>query len=365
MIQEGELVFIYVSDIGGEVQPKDLEGRLQEYGKAYRERVTGSSWVEEGVRIAAKDAVEVCGIKCCVEIKVFSVGGILVRINVPVKNKGFSEALEIISRAEDGVAAVRGASVPMADYARDLAHRIKEDIKPFITSPYASVDYEERYRLIVVKEGNRDLIGKSRKEIVGLLRKEPFERLCMDEVDEIVGNRYAYRDNFFIADFRGAFGFVKNMEAFPVSRAVELYLLQKLQLRVYDSLLDDMLGKSYDILARAESKADRELGEKINEIHLLRLELLEIVSAMKVARGSPRARIFSSLCQTLGEVFELQDLVDSVTRKLDRLGEIYTMVYDSLQNTRFIKMDRTMLMLEAIIVVLIAIEIVLVLSGKF
>jgi len=40
------------------------------------------------------------------------------------------------------------------------------------------------------------------------------------------------------------------------------------------------------------------------------------------------------------------------------------MVYDSLQNTRFIRMDRTMRMLEGIIVVLIVIEIILVLIGK-
>jgi hypothetical protein len=57
-------------------------------------------------------------------------------------------------------------------------------------------------------------------------------------------------------------------------------------------------------------------------------------------------------------------LANSVTRKLDRLGEVYTMVYDSPQNTRFIRMDRTMLMLEGIIVVLIVIEIILVLVGK-
>lgn len=170
MIQEGELVFIYVSDIGGEVQPKDLEGRLGEYGRACREKVPGASWIEEGVRIVAKDAVEVFGIKSSVEIKVFSIGGILVRINVPVRNRDFAQTLEIISRAEgddgggsgsgsgnvgsSGVLAVvsQGASsstsssstsssttIPMAEFARDLARRIKEDIKPFITRDRKSV----------------------------------------------------------------------------------------------------------------------------------------------------------------------------------------------------------------------------------
>lgn len=380
IIRECELAFIYVSDIGGEVQPKELEGKLGEYGKTFREKAPGPSWIEEGIRVAAKDAVEVLGIKSDVEIKVFSIGGILVRINVPVRDMAPAQVLEFISRAEDDdyskaiVAPSAGpsssftdagaATATLAGYARNLACKVREDIKPFITSQYTRVDYEERYRVVLVRDGDRDAIEKSKKEIVGLIRKEPFERLCMEEVDEIAANSYAFRDNFFVADVRGAFGFVKNVDAFPVPRAVELCLLEKLQLRVYDSLLDDMLGKSYDILAKAESKADRELGERINDIHLMRLELLEIVSAMKAAKGSPRARAFSSLYDTLGEVFELQDMVDSVTRKLDRLGEIYTMVYDSLQNTRFIKMDRTMLMLEAIIVALIAIEIILILAGK-
>jgi hypothetical protein len=48
---------------------------------------------------------------------------------------------------------------------------------------------------------------------------------------------------------------VNSIETFPVLRAVELFLLQKLELRVYDFLLDGMLEKSYDILSKAESKA--------------------------------------------------------------------------------------------------------------
>ena len=78
----------------------------------------------------------------------------------------------------------------------------------------------------------------------------------------------------------------------------------------------------------------------------------------------PKTRVFHSLSETIGDVFEIHDLATSVTRKLDRLEEIYTAVYDSLQNTRFIRMDRTMLMLESIIVVLIVVEIVLALVRK-
>jgi hypothetical protein len=375
MIDTGEIVFMYCFDIGGEVQPKDLDAKLTEYGKTSRERVSGSTWIEDGIRVAVKNPIEIAEEKCAVEFKVFSIGGLLVSIKASIKNKDFAQTLETISKLEDAkITAMQGKSIAtiartttitMADFAKNLAVRIKEDIKPFITGQYPGPDYEERYRLIIVRQGDRDaIVEKSKNEIVGLIRKEPFEALDMEEVDEIVDNRYAYRDDFFIADVRGAFGFVRNLEVFPIMRAAELYLMQKLELRVYDSILDDMLGKSYDILAKAESKASRELGERINDIHLMRLELLEIVSAMKVPRGGHRARIFYSLCETLEEVFEAQDLVESVTRKLDRLGEIYTMVYDSLQNTRFMRMDRTMLMLEGIIVVLIVIEIILVLVGK-
>jgi predicted house-cleaning noncanonical NTP pyrophosphatase (MazG superfamily) len=374
MIRQGELVFMYFFDIGGEVQPKELEEKLTEYGKACRERVSGSSWIEDGIRVSANDPIEILGEKCGIEFKVFSIGGLLVKITVPIKNKNFAQTLEIISKTEDdriipvkesGSDYASTTTTTMADFAKTLADKIREDIKAFITSQYTSPDYQEWYRLILVREGDgREILGNSKKEIVGLIRKEPFDRLCIEEVEEIVSNRYSYRDDFFIADIRGAFALVKNLEAFPVSRAVELYLLQKLQLRVYDSLLDDMLGKSYDILQKAESKANRELGERINDIHLMRLELLEIVSAMRVTKGSLRTRIFYSLCETIEEVFEVQDLANSVTRKIDRLGEVYTMVYDSLQNTRFIRMDRTMRMLEGIIVVLIVIEIILVLIGK-
>lgn len=363
MIRAGALIFLHFFDIGGEIEPKGIEklqSRLSKYGKVCLENRPGASWIEDGVRIAVKDMVEVLGEKSCTEVKIFTIGGILVKITLPVKDKDFRQVLEFLSMAEAGVVK-QDTTIPMADYAKDLAEKMKEEIRSLLSSQYANVDYTERYRVIIAGEGERELMEKSRNEIAGLIRKEPFERLGKEEVEEIVSSRYTYRDNFLIADTRGAFAFVKNMETFPVLRAVELYLLQKLELRVYDSLLDEMLGKSYAILAKAESKANRELAERINEIHLMRLELLEIVSAMKASRWSPRARVFSSLCERLEEEFEVEELVDSVTRKLDRLGGIYTMVYDSLQSTRLLKMDRTTLMLEAIIVILIIVEIVLVL----
>jgi hypothetical protein len=366
MIREGELIFLHFYDIGGEVKLKEIEKRLQQYGKVRLEQISGSSWIEQGVRITVKDdyAAEVLGKKSPTDVKIFSIGGILVRITVSVREKNLSEVLEIISNAEEKVNVKQNLAIAMADFAKDLANRIKEDIGPLITNQYTNADYEERYRVILVKEGDRDRIEESRKEIAGLIRKELPERISSEEVEEIVGNRYSHRDNFFIADIRGTFAFVKNIEAFPVLRAVEFCILQKLELRIYDSLLDQILEKSYDILEKAESKANRELAEKINDIHLMRLELLEIVSAMKGIRGSPKAMIFSSLVETLDEVLDIDDLADSVTRKLDRLGEIYTMVYESLQNTRFIRMDRTMLVLEGIIVILIVIEIGLILLGR-
>jgi hypothetical protein len=366
LIREGDLVFLHFFDIGGEVELKRLEGlkpKLEEYGKVGLEKLLGASWIEDGMRIAAKEEAKVLGEKIYTEIKIFPIGGVLVKVTLPVKGKDFYQVHELLSKAEEEVVSY-GVTISMAEFAKNLAAKIKEAIRPFTTSQYTTVDYSERYRIIIVRNGDKELIDKSEKEIAGLVRREPFDRLGREEVEEIVSNRYAYRDNFLIADIRGAFAFVNSIETFPVLRAVELFVLQKLELRVYDSLLDEMLEKSYDILSKAESKANRELGERINDIHLLRLELLEIVSAMKDTRGSPRTRVFYSLCETIEEVFEVQDLADSVTRKLDRLGEIYTMVYDSLQNTRFIRMDRAMVMLEAIIVILIVVEIILALAGK-
>jgi hypothetical protein len=363
MIKDGELVFLHFFDVGGEIELKGREPRLEEYGKVRPEHFPGASWIEDSVRIEINESVNILGEKSSVEVKIFSVGGILVKVTMPLKFLDFSQVLDLISRSEDQLTIGEGVVTTMADFAKELADRIKVSIEPFISNKYTSADYMERYRAIIVKEGDKDLIKRSR-EIVGLIRKEPIERLSNDEVSEIVSNRYAFRENFLIADIRGAFAFVKNAETFHVIRMLELCLLQRLELRVYDSLLDDMLGKSYNILEKAESKANREVSERINDIHLMRLELLEIVSAMKGTRGSMRARISSSLRKTIGEELELEDLEDSVTRKLDRLGEIYKMVYDSLQNTRFMRMDRTMLMLESIIVILIVVEIFLSLVGK-
>ena len=366
MIKEGDLVFLYFFDVGGEIELKSLEGlqeKLQKFGRTWIDKVPAASWIEDGMRIALGDSIEIAGEHASTEVKIFPVGCIAVKIAISIKDKDFGQVFDLLSRSEEETSR-QGTCIVMTQFANEIATRIREAIKPLLTSQYAAMDYSERYRIILVRNGDREAIDKSRKEIAGLLRQEPFDKLGKEEVEEILGNRYTYRENFLVADIRGAFAFAKNIDAFPVLRAVEFCLLQKLELRVYDSLLDQMLERSYDILARAESKANRQLGERINEIHLMRLELLEIVSAMKSTRGSAKARVFYSMCETIGELFEIQDLADSVTRKLDRLGEIYTMVYDSLQSTRFIRMDRTMLMLETIIVILIVGEIILALIRK-
>lgn len=363
MIKEGDLVFLHFFDIGGEIELKGRGTMLEKYGTVWLEQTPGASWIEDSIRIEIKEPVEVVGERSYVQVKIFSIGGILVKVTVPLKCMDFPQVFNLLSRAEDRLAIRQGATTSVSEFAKELADRIKREIRSFISNQYTTAGYVERYQVIVVKEGDRDLIQKS-KEMASLIKKEPLERLSKEEVEEIVNNRYVFRDNFLIADTRGALAFIKNAESFPVLRVLELCLLQRLELRVYDSLLDDMLEKSYDILEKAESKANRKVAERINDIHLMRLELLEIVSAMKGTRGSMKSRISFSLRETISEELELEDLADSVTRKLDRLGEIYKMVYDSLQNTRFMRMDRTMLMLESIIVILIIIEIVLLIVGK-
>jgi hypothetical protein len=85
---------------------------------------------------------------------------------------------------------------------------------------------------------------------------------------------------------------------------------------------------------------------------------------MRYIKESIRARVFSDICATIATKFELDDYMHSVSRKLDKLGEIYNMIYDSLQTTRFMRMERAMVLLEGIIVALIVLEILIFFMGK-
>lgn len=185
MIREGDLVFLHFFDIGGEVELEGLEVKLEEYGKAWLEKLPGASWIEEGVRIAVKDVVEVLREKTYTEIKIFSIGGVLVKITLPFKDKDFYQVLELLSQAEEEVVK-QDVIIGMAEFVKDLADRIKETIRPIITSQYATVDYSESYRVIIVRNGDRELIEKSKKDIASLVRREPFDRLSSEEVEEKV-----------------------------------------------------------------------------------------------------------------------------------------------------------------------------------
>jgi hypothetical protein len=321
MIGSGELDFLYLLDIGGEVNPKGLHEKLSKYGQVSIDKISGGSWIEDGVRVSFKNHVRILGLEPIVEAKVFLIGALLVRVVLPIKNMSFQQLLDFISNAEQEVL-VDGSTSNMNDFCLKMSTEIKKTLEPLIINPYSAETHSQSYRLVIANEMDGSLVEKSEREITGILRKEKFDRLSRSEIEDAVGTRYSYRDDLMIADLRGAFAVVKNLENFPVLRALELYLLQKLELRVYDLLLDEMLEKSYSILEKAESRASRELNEHIKDIHLMRLELLGIVSGMRYIKESIRARVFSDICATIATKFELDDYMHSVSRKLDKLGDI-------------------------------------------
>jgi hypothetical protein len=136
---------------------------------------------------------------------------------------------------------------------------------------------------------------------------------------------------------------------------------QLLELRVYDHLLDRELDNIYTgISARTPASLwnVRRYGELATRVMRIVTELTDITekvdNAVKVTEDVYYARIYSKAL----ELFKVKAWELSIRRKLDIASRVYTMLYQEIQNRR-------LEVLELVIVILIAVEIVLFLFMDF
>ncbi len=167
-----------------------------------------------------------------------------------------------------------------------------------------------------------------------------------------------YTDDLVVLTWDRAF-VLEPAQDFDIADVLEVANAQLLVLRYYDTLLDSELPNTFRQSARARPLAPlagNRYARAANRMRAMVAEVTQITekvdNALKVTEDVYLARVYSSAL----ELFRVRYWTGSIDRKLSLIRDAYTALYDEAVSTR-------MEWMEAIIVLLIVIEVVLALVG--
>jgi hypothetical protein len=240
--------------------------------------------------------------------------------------------------------------------SRRLVRELLDAVRPAVSRPGLEPLVED-YLLFHLPTLGAGVLDTHRDLIARILRAEPG-LLSKEEVDDALSVRVSYGPtDAAVIDWNGALLLGDDMDD---ARAVlEFANVELLELRFLDDQLDRALANAYAVVDRPRGLADllsHRAAADLRRISAFQVDsalLFEGVNnALKLLGDQYLARLY----RAAGHRLHLPDWDQSILRKLGTLETIYDKVSDSRSNRR-------MEVLEWIIILLIAFEVVMSLTG--
>jgi hypothetical protein len=281
-----------------------------------------------------------------VELVLYDFGAVSVAYAIPIQGP-------LAALPELG-AAVAGNEALLAD-SRRMADQVVRTIHDAATRPVLA-DVVEDYTIFAIEsltepQAAAELASTQSPLIARILRAEPHA-LSPQEIAEATTHRLSFGldDVTFIeTDVTLMF----DAEGEDVRAVIEFANTQLLEMRYLDRQLDGALDRAYDVVSRRRRRLlpvryDRPLRQ-LAELQLDSASLFEqVTNALKLIGEQYLTRVY----KVVSRRFHLADWDASITRKLAVLDGIYAKVTDQATTRR-------MEVLEWIIILLIALEMVL------
>ncbi len=279
------------------------------------------------------------------ELSLFDFGALslMVRFPVAASPDELSEAL-----------AVLGEPAPWTEAARRLLEPWVERFRPAI-SDFEWSALTEEYVVLQIGEVQEGWLAENSAWVAGLLRLDSGP-LGSSERAEATRLALSYAPNDLVV-IDWAAGLVADRDCADTLQVIEFANVQLLEFRHIDDRLDDRLEAAYRLIHRDRPR--RKLGlpwrsheEAVRNVRELEIEATSLFeradNALKLIGDQYLSRVYG-LASTR---FHLPEWQQSIRRKLDTVGDVYDLLVQQAGGTR-------MEVLEIIVVVLIALEIVL------
>lgn len=280
----------------------------------------------------------------------FGVVSIALRVTVvDLSWAAFSQRLNAIDRAV-GLA-------PASVLWTDLLDRVRKGVGDALVRPIPST-LEEDYLVGVVSTFSEDITTEAlagRLDLVPLLSGEQ-RPLSEGARRDLLRHRYSYyTDDLVVLTWDRAFVYEPRGDS-DVIDVIDVANAQLLELRYYDELLDAELPRMYDLVEATRRRwappGTRRFADLARRLYTMVAEVTELTekvdNALQVTEDVYLARIYAAAL----ELFRVPTVSAAVDRKLSIIRDTYTALYDEAHASRSE-------VLEVIITVMIAVEIVL------
>jgi hypothetical protein len=284
-----------------------------------------------------------------VNLLLYDFGGISVSYNIP-----FEGSLEILQEISCALSEKNNALV---NDSRRRVEELLETVKNAVGRLHIT-DLIEDYMVFEIDEYETssrpdEFHARYPQELAQILRAEKA-RLSEQEVSDALSCRISYgREDVTFIDWNGALIF--DREAEDVRAVLEFANIELLEMRYLDHQLDDSLDHAYAAissrtrLSRLIPSSEGSIERRVSQMQVDGAILFERVSnAPKLLGDQYLARVYRLAAQR----FHLAEWSTTTLRKLDAIETIYNQMHDRASSWR-------LELLEWIIVILIAIEIVI------
>lgn len=241
--------------------------------------------------------------------------------------------------------------------AESIAQKITHAIQYALVRPYRELEWED-YTVFIINNTEQQLPAKDvlsyyQRPIASILRSE--QDLSEQEINDALKNPLSYTpQDLVLVDWNAAFIYDPQL-SYDVLDALEYAVIELLELRTYDDLLDKVLDKAYDDVGQKRQQALWGLtpfGKTLKRLYRIKVDISSFIdkveNALKLVGDIYLARVYTAAANR----FYLQNWKNSVKEKLNTVQNIYTMLQEEASNRR-------MLILEMIIVLLFIWDIIL------
>jgi hypothetical protein len=274
------------------------------------------------------DAYQVEGVA-----KIYDFGVITIRLRVPLRGP--------LSHLRDSCPNFSG-DTPLTRAATKAFEDVRQHIADLIHKPYGENHSFEDYVVFHVEQFSRrihgsELLANHSGTLARVLRCEPHELSTMELNDALKNPLSYYTDDLVLVDSGAAFVYSPK-HAYDVHDILEYAIIELLELRHYDWVLDNVLEQAHtDVHVRRPginpfSRAHRELAE-------VRLEVTDVVEKVENTLKLIGDMYLAKVYNVAAERFGLAQWKESVRYKLQTVQGVYQLLTDRINARRFLVME--------------------------
>lgn len=291
--------------------------------------------------------VRVGGLDGTVRVKLFDYGVISLRLSFPANGtwEQLSSLADVVRRSDT-----------LSRYALDIVTQVMEDLGAALDDPHPPL-VEDYFVIDVERFGapvDCETLLRDRADALANILLGERGPLARQEIEESLRVRFSYNaDDLTIVQWDTAFIYDRRESSDAIQDILEFANSQLLELRTYDTRLDDELDIIYKMQPGHQSRSllGRREAEQAATLRYLIVDVLELIdrstNALKLVGDAYYARIYRAAAARLG-LSVWQSQIDS---KLASVGDMYRFFIDQSR----IRRDE---FLEIIVIVLIALELI-------